>query len=276
MLIDLAWTPKLQSIALLGVMLTGLALGGALSLQRPQGLLLSSYHELACNTGTLGADTLSILLVSSALAEDIAQELCAAAAVRQHFSRVLISWKPRTKLGAADLIGERYDVIWNRRHFLQGLMPEFDQHYDTLLHYDNYAVYWMSTNSQPVLSQEYFSGKRIGLLNDASSHTLHIIPLTSLRGLAADHDVIYFDDPDALFDSFYRGDIDLVTGGFGFQTPTTVYRTIIDDSATAATLFIRRRLEDPALRCELVNALDRLQILWQGIRTHRAQSVSCQ
>lgn len=272
---QIAWTPGLRLSVTAILILIVLCLTAVLSFQRPGEKQFSSYHHYDCPTGSLQAETLRILLVSPELVEEISSMLCAAESVRQQFSQVEVTWKSRMSLTTEDLITERYDVIWNRHHFLQGLMPDFDDHYDTLLHYADHAVYWMSTRSEPVLSDEYFEGKRVGLLNDSASHTLNIIPLTSLRSLSARHEIVYFDDPETLFDSFYRGDVDLVSGGFGFEVPTTVYRTIIDDSATAATFFVRSSLADMALRCDLVDALSRLQNLWQGVSRHTSGEGEC-
>ena len=80
---------------------------------------------------------------------------------------------------------------------------------------------------------------------------------------------VYFDNAGALYDSFYRGQIDLITGGLNLVNDTPVYRTLVDNSATAATFFIRQQLDDPAQRCEIVSALRLLSRLWQGIETHQ-------
>ena len=223
-------------------------------------------------------DRLRLLLVTPAMAEDIADLLCSRASVQQLFAGVDVSWRPRTELSTSDLVNENYDVIWNREHFLTGLLPELHSHYDTLLHYDNYAVFWLSLQSTPVLTAEYFRGKRIGLLNDVSSHTHHLLPLRSLNSVESHQDdivAVYFDDASSLYDSFYRGEIDLMTGGLAFSADQPVYRTLLDNSATAATFFIRKDLQQRELRCDIIDALELLAPLWQGIKSHNQVSGDC-
>jgi hypothetical protein len=222
---------------------------------------------------------LRLLLVTPAMASDIATLLCERASVREQFSGVEVSWRPRMELSANDLVNESYDVIWNREHFLTGLLPDLHDYYDTLLHYDNYAVFWLSLQNTPVMTAEYFRGKRIGLLSDVSSHTHHLLPLRSLKAVNAhqgDFDPVFFDDTSALYDSFYRGEIDLMTGGLSFAAEDQpVYRTLLDNSATAATFFIRKELQQPQLRCDIIDALELLAPLWQGIESHPHGSEAC-
>jgi hypothetical protein len=214
---------------------------------------------------------LHLLLVTSAMAADIAELLCKRPSVQQLFSGVDVSWRPRTELTTSDLLNKNYDVIWNREHFLIGLLPELHNHYDTLLHYDNYAVFWFSLQSTPVLTAEYFRGKRIGMLSDLSSHTHYLLPLRSLNSVdshQSDVTTVYFDDTSALYNSFYRGEIDLMTGGLSVPGEQPVYRTLLDKSATAATFFIRKDLQQRKLRCDIIDALELLAPLWQGIIGH--------
>lgn len=257
-----------------------------LSRQTSSAIELGHYYQHSCDipavaTGAARAadnSRLRLLLVTPAMASDIAGLLCQRPSVQDAFTGVDVSWRPRTELTTSDLVNENYDVIWNREHFLTGLLPELHSHYDTLLHYDNYAVFWLSLQSTPVLTAEYFRGKRIGLLSDVSSHTHHLLPLRSLKAVDSQQQdivTVYFDDASALYDSFYRGEIDLMTGGLAFTAEQPVYRTLLDNSATAATFFIRRDLQQHALRCDIIDALELLAPLWQGITSHNQVSGAC-
>jgi hypothetical protein len=262
-----------------------------LSRQASSAVELGHYYQHICNVHDSTALTggtpqenaarhnrLRLLLVSPAMADEIASLLCSRPSVIQQFSGVEVSWRPRMELSAGDLVNESYDVIWNREHFLTGLLPDLPLYYDILLQYDNYAVYWLSLQSTPVLTAEYFRGKRVGLLSDVSSHTHHLLALRSLRAMnTRESDIVpvFFEDASALYNSFYRGDIDLITGGLSFLADQPVYKTLLDDSATAATFFIRKQLQQPALRCDIVDALQLLTPLWQGIQSNSKGSGDC-
>jgi len=258
----------------------------AVSRQTSSAVELGHYYQHVCDvpgseqtvTNLDYRGRLRLLLVSPAMADEIASLLCGRASVIEQFSGVEVSWRPRMELSANDLVNEHYDVIWNREHFLTGLLPDLHLYYDTLLQYDNYSVYWLSLQSTPVLTAEYFRGKRIGLLSDVSSHTHHLLALRSLRTIntpQSDFVPVFFENASDLYSSFYRGDIDLITGGLAFQAGQPVYKTLLDDSATAATFFIRKQLHQQALRCDIVDALQLLTPLWQGIQSHSKGSGDC-
>ncbi|WP_156412628.1 hypothetical protein [Pseudohongiella spirulinae] len=241
---------------------------------------LHNYYDYSCIPADVStaAPTLSLLMVTPTRAIDVAESLCLSDAVSKHYGRVNVSWKPRTQLDASDLINERYDLIWNREHFLRGLQPDFATYYESLLHFDNYRVFWLSLKSAPVMSAEYFQNKRVGLLDDPSSHTHHVLPLTSLRLHQIPesvYSIIYFNDASALYHSFLNGDIDLISGGATMFPAEQIYTAKLTDNATAATFFIRRALQNQSIRCELINALSMLESLWHGIESHPEKTAEC-
>lgn len=239
----------------------------------------ADYYRTSCQTGNPEpADRLSVLLVTPHQARDIASQLCQSSHISQQYSAVDVSWKPRTQLTSQALITETYDVIWSREHVLIGLVPNFDQYYDPLLQFDQYSVYWLSLQSKPVLTAEYFQGKRIGLLNDKNSHTHYLLPLQSLHRAGLDAQslqLIHFEDTSNLYQSFQSGEIDLITGGANYTSPTPVYSSLIDDDAIAASFFVRQALADPAIRCELVQAIAPLKSLWQINDLHQSVAQTC-
>lgn len=251
-----------------------------LTVPRVKAIALDNYYDYSCTLSNQGKGSaaLRLLMVTPSRATDIAEYLCQSDIVGSAYAKVTVSWRPRTQLGASDLINERYDLIWNREHFLRGLLPDFADYYESLLHFDNYRVFWLSLRSTPVMSAEYFQNKRIGLLDDPSSHTHHVLPLTSLRLHQIPetaYTAIYFSDPSAMYQSFLRGDIDLISGGSPTFAAEHVYRTELTDNATAASFFIRRSLRSQAIRCELISALSMLESLWQDIQSHPDQPPQC-
>ncbi|MEC8860581.1 MAG: hypothetical protein VYE29_11345 [Pseudomonadota bacterium] len=279
------WSNSLKRVSIL------LIVGGAVLLSiwsvRPDVAALTpgNYYQIHCQTGAAApspsgsvpseGQQLRLLLVTPYHADELAQRLCQSETVQQQFSQVEVSWKPRTELTTADLLNERYDVIWNREHFLTGLSPDFNSYYDTLLQFDHYAVYWLSMTSEPVLTAEYFNGKRIGLLDDPSSHTHHLLPLRSLRQAQVNNEtasLVYFRDAASLYEAFYKGQIDVISAGQSLPAPAPVFKTLLDANATAATFFVRQQLADTRLRCELSAALMTLAPLWEDIESHRSDS----
>lgn len=246
----------------LGILLTsGVLLCLWISGQRAVVPALGDYHIYQCDTG--GAETAPVyklLLVSSVRARDIAERLCAAPSIQRSFSRVQVSWKPRAYLTAEQILGEDYDLIWSRAHSMAGLVPEYGDYYEPLLHYDHYRVYWYSRGGAPQLTADYFHGKRIGLLNDKLSHTLYLLPLASLKeaGVSfSEENLRYFDDAESLYQAFARDELDLVSGGDYVRADLDLplARTLISGDVIAATLFVRKN-RVAAADCAVAAAFD--------------------
>lgn len=273
------WSARMRRIVVLATVTVLFAASIAVNVVYRPTIAEADYYRTSCQTDSHNLNTrLSVLLVTAHQASDIASRLCQSDSISQAFGTVEVSWKPRTQLSSQELITETYDVIWSREHVLIGLVPNIDQYYDPLLHFDHYSVFWLSQQSTPVLTAEYFQEKRIGVLADKNSHTHYLLPLESLHrtGISPDSlELVHFQDTNTLYQSFQSGAIDLITGGTGYTSPTPVYSTLIDDNAVAASFFVRQALHDQTIRCELINALSPLKSLWQGIALHQTIPQAC-
>ncbi|WP_102798196.1 hypothetical protein [Bowmanella denitrificans] len=251
------------------------------SAQQVSTLALGHYHRYQCQTSNPQAaqPAFRILTVTSMLAQDIADQLCASDVMAQHYRSIIISWKPRGQLNAAQILNEEYDLIWSREHNMQGLVPEFANYYDTLLQYDHYQVYWFSRGDAPVISQAGFADKKIGLLNDKLSHTHYLLPLTSIKEAGievSDNQLVYFDDGVSLFEAFSRQQVDLISGGLWLlgEIDLPLQRTLISDHAIAATLFIRK-LNNPQINCEAARAMNQFAAVLSDTHTNWEHLEGC-
>lgn len=231
--------------------------------QRVTPPVLGDYHLYQCDTGgAAGSPVFKLQLVTSVRAREIAERLCAAPSVQRTYRGVQVSWKPRALLTAEEILSEEYDVIWSRSHSMAGLVPEYGDHYEPLLHYDHYRVYWYSRGGAPQPTADYFHGKRVGLLNDKLSHTLYLLPLASLKEAGvnfSEENLRYFDDAVSLYQAFARDELDLVSGGDYVRTDLDIplSRTLISGDANAATLFVRKTRAG-ATDCAVAEAFDGL------------------
>ncbi|MDF1622153.1 hypothetical protein [Pseudohongiella nitratireducens] len=273
------WSARMRRIVVLATVTVFFAANIAVNMVYDLTIAEADYYRTSCQTGSQEQQArLTVLLVTAHQAGDIASRLCQSESISKAYGSVDVSWKPRTQLSSQELITEAYDVIWSREHVLIGLVPNIGQYYDPLLHFDHYSVYWLSLQNTPVLTAEYFQEKRIGLLADKNSHTHYLLPLESLHrsGIASDSlELVHFQDTNTLYQSFQNGEIDLITGGSGYTSPTPVYSTLIDDDAIAASFFVRQALSNQTIRCELIHALSPLKSLWQGIALHQSVPQTC-
>lgn len=273
------WNFRAITAILLGISAWASA---ALTDPRPQPPQLSEYDEYRCSIpdSLTTTPTLSILTATSSSARVLADKLCADPAIGRQYAAVRISWKPRSLLTAEQLLSEQYDLIWSREHYLLGLVPDLAAYYDTLMRIENYAVYWVSKESTPVLEAAYFSDKKVGLLNDERSHTHYQLPLRSMKATGLDalaENVRYYNDIAALYSDFASGEIDLISAGkmLDSQFNQPLLRTLIDDHATAASFFVRHAITDDAVLCALTSALSVYDALFEDTRRHVFRMSPC-
>ncbi|GAB3270134.1 hypothetical protein GCM10027297_01270 [Parahaliea aestuarii] len=240
-----------------------------LSLPRLAPLPLSDYQSFACSTpDPAGKPTLQLLSLTDAYAEDLASLSCQGRTVAERFAGAEIRWRPRSFLSARDILEGRYDLFWNRRHLVEGMVPEFFEYYQALLQTPNYPLYWLSNGAAPAMSQQYLEGRVVGLLADTTSQTYYQRPMNALNraGLQLGRDQLrLFPDPQALYRAFATGEVDLISSPLfvvdGFGLPYE-HHLLIDNNVPSGTWYVRKSLVGSGVDCDLLAALEATSALF--------------
>lgn len=258
----------------------GLAASYLLSRQYPQDLSLSDYQAYSCSTGGSGGATLQLLTLTSLYVPEMASRLCGEPRVAARFADVNIAWRPRGFIGARDILEQRYDLFWNRRHLVLGMAPSFFEYYSPLLHTPRYPVYWLAHESIPGISNGYLEGKTVGLLSDTSSQTFYLQPMDALHRagvtLNASQKRLY-PELGALYRAFRRGEVDLISSPLFLAERLGIpsdHRFLISRDVPSGTWYISNRLLGSGVECDLLRAVSAMEPIFRVGGTP-AEGITC-
>ncbi len=248
-----------------------LALGMSYALSR-QPLVpttTSDYSNYQCTTGAShskgsashSGNSFRVLSLTVMDAVELANSLCASPEVQAHYAQVDIFWHTRGFITARDIIEQSYDLFLNRPYLVAGLVPDYTRYYHPIITSTPYSVYWLSKTSKPELTQTYFAGKRVGLLDDFYSQSFFLLPSGALRAAnihLADGQKKLFHDLGSLYTAFEAGDVDVITSpdlGEFSERISPLYSLEIAEQAPPISWFIRHDAGSTELRCAVQKIL---------------------
>lgn len=229
-------------------------------------LHLSDYRSYQCTTGNTDAHrTFRVLTLFFSYASEFADSLCANKTIRQHFTDVEILWRPRSYLNAQHILDEEFDLFWNRRHIVTGLVPELSNFYSLLLETPTYELYWMSKEALPTLNADYLKDKVIGLSRDSQSQTHFLQPMSALRAsgisLSAKQKKFYT-DPNAIYKAFNNNEVDIISTPLPLAKAndgSEVFVSLIESEVPSGAWYVSKDLllaeSSSDLECALLKSL---------------------
>ncbi|WP_148864510.1 hypothetical protein [Marinobacter fonticola] len=263
---------SIHTVLVVLVLLAALVTVVALSWTRIETLPLGPLFTYRCNTLTeqAGGDTFRVLTTTNYYAQALADQLCRSPGLAVRFEAVEISWQPRGQLTTRELTDQHFDLLWNRERVLKGLLANYEAYYATLQQTPDYSVYWLSNRDKPELSQAYFEGKRIGLLQDSQSQSSFQLPMGQLKAAdirLQDRQLHFFTDRVALYRAFSQGEIDVISGlkWVGEREVPPEQRLVIAENRPTGAWFVSRQVLDAGLRCELAESMTVLKPLYAHI-----------
>jgi hypothetical protein len=244
----------------------------------------ADYASYECRTISNSSEnsgpTFRALTASSQKAVELADALCAAPTIGNHYARVVVEWRPRGYLSARHVVEQQYELFLDRRYHILGLVPDFRQYYSPLLDLPSYPVYWVSRTSTPELTQNYFANKTVGLLTDFYSQSFYLLPMKSLQeaGLNLEESQMrFYSDISTLYSAFADGEVDLITSPDikSWRVDSDkAHRLLIDDAATPHTWFISQNLNHH-LACDINLVVRNTSSFTAEIGTFQSDHSSC-
>lgn len=227
---------------------------------------LQDYVSYRCEAANTDSDAaFRVLTLTSTYAIALAEALCQSALLSEQYASVEISWHPRGYLKAQDILEGNYQLIWNRRHVVEGLLPEVYQYYQPILDSPRYTLFWLSRKTPVAMNDTYFAGKRVGLSLDQHSQTYFLQPMNALRSANIDLDntqIQYFSSIAALYDAFEQGQVDIISSA---RNPVllpdqggVVFTPLAEDVPSGSWFLRADLLGDPAV-CDIIRALNVFQ-----------------
>lgn len=221
-------------------------------------LPLADISNFTCETSANNKAKLNIQLPMPADLKQLSHQFCESTILAKYYGQIRLSWKPREKISAADILSEDHEMIMGRKHSLQGILPDFDQRFSALTTTVEFPVYWFSFTPIDNLNTSTLTHIKIGLVDDKLSHTHYLIPLRFLASHSDDVGALniqYFKNTYAMYEAFKKQEVDLISTGDWFEEtlPKPFYKQYIAN-ADVAGLFVSRNVPADA-KCELFNLM---------------------
>ncbi|TYK66102.1 hypothetical protein [Colwellia echini] len=195
---------------------------------------------------TKSVSKLSVHFPSAILAKQYANHLCDQTLVARSYNEVEVSWLPREKINSDYLLQQKFDVMFSRKHVMQGLLPSFNHFYQEVLTFPNYSVYWFSNNVMDNVDLKQYN---IGLVSDSQSQSSHQLPIKYLRqsGYQLNELAIhYYSNKGGLLKAFLRGEVDIIPSVKGIPVLSdwpAEHLLLIDDTAPLGSVYVSKQVK---------------------------------
>lgn len=253
----------LYGLALLAVLL--LAWTSAQSSIIINNLPERSYNSYHCDTVSSGEaqpeDTFRILDLFILDADTLVNALCQDPLIARHYRRVEVSWMHRDQVDLRSLFNQQYEVMFSKPEMLKRIETSELVSYSTLAKYSDYASQLISLHSVPELSNDYFRGKRLGLIDDPNSRSGYLIPKKVLKEASIDEslfDIVLYKSHDQLHRALLLGEVEMIAS---FAPITTVRNTtarkslLLQEKLLGPRWYLQTALLQSDAHCQLAQHL---------------------
>lgn len=252
------------SLALIALLLLGLAFTISKKSYQSEFADIPEVLKFADSCETLSGkhpDTLVIAVQRRNMAIDILNSLCSNKLVSQQFGNVKVHWHTNEK-EMLEFVGQgQVDLILIKDNFIRAFNSDIAYGYEEIASYKDYSAFLIGHKEKPLLEKEYLLGKRIGLLDYASSRSGHIAPMTLFKelGLTGNQvNIIYAKSHQQLRHLLETGKVDIISSYWGEEDNnrlTIDYRTPLISSISGSKWYMKAAKKNPALKCALQQEL---------------------
>ena len=173
------------------------------------------YNRYGCETARHSPNntTLKVLDLFRLNTNEFAERLCDNAVVSQHYDNVQVIWMHRDQLDLREIINQSYDLILVKPELFMRLTDAHTAGYVRLASYQEYSSELIATQATPALTNDFFRGKRLGLMDDPNSLSGYQIPKAALQKAHIDKSIyttVYFKSHADLHRALAMGDVDVI------------------------------------------------------------------
>lgn len=231
-------------------------------------LNINDYQRYSCTIpdSGYGKPVLKILtFLVGADAKALAHSLCDQPDIRKHLGGVEVTWQIPSQIDLLSLDEQQFDLIFYRVSIIEKLPQYGLQNYRMIAELPSYVSLLISHDSKPELTNDYFRGKVLGLIDDPLSSAGYGVPMTALAQADIDvnsYKIRYFGSKNDLESALSQGDVDLIAS----YSPSPLahnphFNTLVLGSPLPGPAwYIRAELVGTPIHCSLLNALNKLSL----------------
>ncbi|HEB26173.1 MAG TPA: hypothetical protein ENI05_00145 [Porticoccus sp.] len=224
-----------------------------------------SYNSYQCETVAGSASRpeqiFRILDLFILDADSLANALCQDPAFAQRYTQVNVSWMHRDQIDLRSLFNQQYELIFSKPELLNHLAEGVSDNYLALAKHADYASQLIALNTVPQLSNDYFRGKRLGLIDDPLSLSGYQIPKAALKKADIDdtlYEVISYKSHDLLHRALLLGEIDVMASfaPIGSVQNTTARKSLLlQEKLLGPRWYLQSELLEQEIHCRVITHL---------------------
>ena len=215
-----------------------------------------------CTTRTgKHTDKLVFATQTEAMARELLALLCDNSTVSQQFGAVEANWMPDAP-EMLEYVGEgKADLVLVKENFMLAFQSDVVYEYEEIASYSDYSAFFIGLKEKPLLSKEYLLGKRIGLLDYASSRSGHIAPLALLKSLDLDErqvQLVYSKNHEELRAQLESGSVDIISSYWSEEDKirfNSAYTTSLMSAISGSKWYLQEANRNIALKCAIQDEL---------------------
>ncbi|BDX05377.1 hypothetical protein [Planctobacterium marinum] len=236
----------------------------------------------SCNT-TAGknSDALVITVQIEYMAKELMKALCDNDTVSRQFGEVRAHWMPNER-EMLDFVGKGLvDLVLVKDNFIHAFNSDEVYGYKEVASYNKYSAFFIGLREKPELQKEYLLGKRIGILDYASSRSGHIAPMMLFKQLDLDEkqvNLVYAKNHQQLRQLLESGSVDIISTYWSEADETRFnreYRTALLSEIEGSKWYLKEAEKNTALKCAIQQELTRLAEQNRGYYRQLALTSPC-
>ena len=221
-----------------------------------------SYNRYQCLVDNAEAQREIKVLDSFLLnSDDLADLVCDNTEAGRYFNQVSIFWQHRDSVDLRSLLDLEYSLFLAKPELLQRIELVDASGYVAVASHPSYTSGLLSLGKQPELTNDYFRGKVMGLIDDPSSLSGYQIPKAAFHKNMIDESLFKvrpFKSHNLLYEALLTGEVDLIASYLpGENDPLYERLHVLSlmERLVGPRWYLHPDLIDSAEHCILVDAL---------------------
>jgi hypothetical protein len=207
-------------------------------------------------------ESLQILAYGPGQAMRLVNALCRDPAVQSRYREVHATWRREHIDESKVVFDQQFDLLAAKPESIEREDLSIVNSYVPIARYADNTSRFVSLRSKPELTQQYFDGKRLGLIESPQSVSGHLLPRQRLRNAGIDASrmtLLYFGDHIQLYRALIEGDVDVI--GSGIELPADSadrprhFVLPLQTGLAGPRWYLHPRLLDTQLHCAISDAL---------------------
>lgn len=223
-----------------------------------------SFRDNCSTISGKNNDALVLTVQIEQMAKELMTSLCNNSTVSKQFGEVRAHWMPNER-EMLDFVGKGLvDLVLIKDNFIHAFNSDEVYGYEEIASYSKYAAFFIGLREKPILNKEYLLGKRIGILDYASSRSGHIAPMTLFKELDLDENqvqLVYGKSHQQLRWFLENGSVDIISTYWSDADEerfNSEYRTALVSEIEGSKWYLKEADKNTALKCAIQEELSKL------------------